>query len=60
MGKIYLPGSLVSLRFTAFVHGLFKAGIDPYKQARNIGTWYGSPPDGSGIPVKIKVNPPKK
>ena len=44
----------ISARFSAFIQGVRDAGGDPYRQARNIGRYYGSP-NGEGPVVRIKI-----
>jgi hypothetical protein len=46
----------VDMRTGLWYYGFSQAGFNPYKQARNVGRWYGSlENDGEGSPVRINI-----
>ncbi|MCC5944069.1 MAG: hypothetical protein JJT94_03990 [Bernardetiaceae bacterium] len=42
-------------KFSSYISGVGEAGLNPYKQVRNLGTYYGSMP-GDGMKIKIKIS----
>jgi hypothetical protein len=56
LGNLPSPIGGVSMRMYLFLGGAIKAGFNPYQQARNIGTWYGSSEkDKNGAEVNINI-----